>query len=167
MEPKDKLANKLAEALRTIDFDTRYYGFYQKIRQSNKSTDSALKKADWERALAATGERFHYDAREKFFASEGKAAGACSIALHVLFRNDRTTFTFAVRAPHGVTGGPFSVLAEKVGLLRDPQFKPDPPYPTLPFANPDQLLEVARFGVDIYKDAVRALSSCALCNDKS
>lgn len=166
MEKSDQLATRLAEVLRSIDFDKRYYSMAAATRRYRTSSPSSLAKADFERALGETGQRFRYHSGEKFFGSETKTIGRCTLSLNVSFRHDQAQFILSVRTADGVVGGPFSGLAEDVALLRDPDFTSDPPYPTLPFSNDEQLREVVRLGMELYAEAERALRVASVCTAK-
>jgi hypothetical protein len=164
MDERDQLSHALADALRTIDFEGRYYGFYEKIK--SHVAPSHLNKRDWESALGETGLTFRYHSRERFFSSDEKAIGKCTAWLNVAFSHDQAEFILNLMTPAGGSGGPFALLAYSSGLSRDQNFAPDPPYPTLPFTNREQLREVIRFGMELYADIERVLRSCGMCGNE-
>src|SRR6185437_918518 len=163
MQDSNELSTKLVEVLRRIDFDERYYSFYEKIR--NRTTPSGLSKLDWEKAISETSLVFRYNSKERFFAAE-KQFGPCTIVFNIGFRHDEVELALGVRTPNGWAGGPFTVLANSIGLSRDPNFSPMPPYPTLPFSNAEQLREIIRFAMTLYGDAERAVVSSKLCKQQ-
>lgn len=99
MDDRDAVSAKLTTGLRAIDFDRRYYGFYDQIR--NHLTASHLKKPDWESALSEAGLSFRYDSNERFFFSEKNKVVRCDVALHVRFRHDEAEFILNLLTPRG------------------------------------------------------------------
>lgn len=163
MQDTNRLFAELVSALRKIDFDKRYYAFYEKIR--NHTTRSGLSKRDWEGALATTGMTFRYQAKERFFVSE-KRLGKCTAAFIVAFRHDEVELILDLKTAEARSGGPFSLLANSVGENRDPNFSPEPAFPTFPFSNREQLGEIVGFAMALYGDVERALLSSGICEDK-
>jgi hypothetical protein len=163
MQDPDEFPAGLVVALREVNFDERYYGFYEQIR--NRTTPSGLSKRDWDKALAETGLTFRYDAKERFYSTE-KQFGNCIIKLIVAFRHDRVELILDVKTPNGRNGGPFAALANSVGLSRNPSFSPTPPFPALPFSNIEGLREIIGFAMTLYGDAERAVVSSKLCEQQ-
>jgi hypothetical protein len=154
------LDERLVAALRHANLDERYYSFYEQIR--NRTTPSHLSRPDWAKALAETGLQFRYNSRERFFSTE-KQVGSCTVTFNIAFRHDEVELVLDVVTPQGRAGGPFTLLANSVGLSRDPNFSPTPPYPTLPFSNFEELREIIRFAISLYTDVERALLAAKIC----
>lgn len=148
-DPRDRLV----ALLRGIDFGRRYYTFCD--QHAGKSADKAITRADYERALTATGLTFRFDHREQFFGHR-ETVGELGLTFNVLIRHGDLELVLAIDGANGRTGGTFHGLAHQVQLLDDPEFQHSPKYPRVPFHTHDELETAARFAIDLYRD-VRAL----------
>ena len=147
------------EELKTFNFDSRYYEFAMTLR--DRKTLPKVSIADWEQVLKNLGLKFRYNAKEKFFDLEERAEGDCTIGLRLAMTTGMLEPILVLKGKKQNFSGPFQLLAYKVGVLRDANFSPKPPYPKLPYLNVEQLREVISFSLELFESvAGRLLSVC-------
>jgi hypothetical protein len=165
MADKEMLYAKLIKLLAGMDFDKRYYGFYEAQRGQGKKGMSTLRLEDFQTALAKTSLDFSYQAKEKFF-SHTETFDHCAVGLNVAFPySSAVEFILSVKTRQGDLGDPFSSLAHDVGEFRDPDFHSEPEFPNLPFSSKAELHEAVQFGVSLFQDAKHAILSYKGWND--
>ncbi|MCA9953103.1 MAG: hypothetical protein KC434_00170 [Anaerolineales bacterium] len=158
MKDREELEEKLIDLLAEIDFDKRYYEFYQSMVESEDS-DTSLTRADFEATLVQTTLDFNYHKKENFFQHKQSHPNA-DMALHIAFPyRSMAEFILTVNTAAGPIGGPFPQLARQVGLRRDPDFSPSPRSPKLPFADEYELEKVIKFGIDLFEHAKTSILS--------
>jgi hypothetical protein len=145
---------KLLQILGAIDFDRRFYEFYDQIR--NRRNLSGLGRKDWDAVLGRTGLSFRYTAKERLYTYEEQTSLG-KIGLKIAFRHDEVEPILVCNLGMGEIGRPFQILAKSGGELKDPSFDPKPPYPTLPFTNTEELNQVIDFVIGLYSDAKSAI----------
>lgn len=165
MTDKLKLYTKLIELLAAIDFDRRYYSFYEGHRDQERKKMPGAGLEDFRAALAATTLDFTYHKKENFF-SHKQAEEPGEIGLNIAFPHSSVELILWVKTRKGVTiGDPFSALALNVSEFRTPEVSPEPEFPTLPFSSEAELHEAVRFGVSLFLDARREIVSHRGWND--
>lgn len=156
MTVQNSLSSKITDLLSKIDFDKRYYEYYENCRSRRKMTSCS--REDFETALSSTSRGFKYYKKENFFSyKEMHQKG--EFILNVAFPYSTVEFILSIKTKDGAIGGPFSKLAREVAQLREPSFEYSPPYPKIPFSNLDELLEVVKFGVLLFEDAKQVILS--------
>src|ERR1051326_3216949 len=158
MKDEEATQKKLLELLMNIDFDKKYFEYYDSHSEREQNKMSGAGNKDYKAALATTPLDFKYSSREKFFSHTEKES-SCTFILNEAFRYSTAELIFYVETKQGSVGGPVPKLAREAGQLRDPNFSPSPTSPKLPFSNADELREVVQFGVSLFEDAKRVILS--------
>jgi hypothetical protein len=147
---------RLIDCLAGIDFGRRYYDFYERCRGRAKWT--GYTREDVKAALATVPLPFTYHRREDFFRyAEPYPERGLTVALNVAFPASTAELILDLQTPSERLGDPFKMLARLVERRRDPSFTFSPPYPDLPFSDPDQLRQAIAFGVALFRDAAQAI----------
>jgi hypothetical protein len=161
---EESIATQLIEALAGIEFDGRYYAYYDAHSDRMRRNWAGVRRPDFEAALATTSLDFKYVKKGNFFSHEQRHE-RCTITLNIAFSSSNVELILLVKTERGHAGDPFPVLANEVGQRRDPNFSHTPPYPRLPFSNREELLEAVQFGVSLFLDSKRAILSSRICRD--
>src|SRR5262245_14471198 len=156
MTNQESPSAKLIELLAGIDFDKRYYAYYEAHKDRENQSMTGATRETFEAALSPTQLNFKHSKKENFFSYEERHVH-CTVGLNVAFPYSTVELILFVKTRNGYVGGPFPKLAREVGQLRDPNFAPSPPSPKLPFSSRSELEEAVRFGVSLFEDAKRAI----------
>lgn len=159
---EEGVATQLIEVLSGIEFDRRYYAYYDANSDRLRRNWVGVRRQDFEAALAAPSLDFKYFKKGSFFSHEQQHEH-CTIGLNIAFSSSTVELILSVKTERGYAGGPFPVLAKEVGQSRDPNFSPTPPYPRLPFSNREELLEAVQYGIALFLDSKRAILSSGIC----
>src|SRR5262245_13817096 len=136
---EDSIATQLIDVLAGIEFDRRYYAYYDARRDRMRRSWVGVRRQDFEAALATTSLDFKYFKKGSFFSHEQRHK-RCTIVLNIAFSSSNVELILHVKTERGHAGDPFPGLANDVGQRRDPNFSHTPPYPRLPFSNREELL---------------------------
>ncbi|MDH4275718.1 MAG: hypothetical protein OEW08_11810 [Gammaproteobacteria bacterium] len=139
---------KLIEYLADMGFDLAYYGYYDAHVDRERKPMSFVKRELLTETLAETALDFKYDSKERFFGHRQRQVNM-EFGLNIAFRHSAAEFILWIKvdAHEEILGDPYQVLAQSVAEWRNPGVEHDPPYPTLPFSNRQELVEVVGFGV--------------------
>jgi hypothetical protein len=159
---EESIDTQLIEALAGIDFDRRYYAYYDAHSDRMRRNWARFRRQDFEAALATTSLDFKYFTKGSFFSHEQRHEH-CTIVLNIAFSLSTVELILHVETERGHAGDPFPALANDVGQRRDPNFSHTPPYPRLPFSNREELLEAVQFGISLFLDSQRAILSSGIC----
>ncbi|MBO0858556.1 MAG: hypothetical protein J2P21_08845 [Chloracidobacterium sp.] len=159
---EENMATQLIEALVGIEFDRRYYAYYDANCDRMRRTWAGVRRQDFEAALATTSLDFKYVSKGSFFSHEQRQEH-CAITLNIAFPVSTVEFILLVKTESGHAGKPYPVLANEAGQHRDPNFSHIPPYPRLPFSNRDELSEAVQFGISLFHESKRAILSSGIC----
>ncbi|HAG83791.1 MAG TPA: hypothetical protein DCL61_22245 [Cyanobacteria bacterium UBA12227] len=162
MTVQNKLSSKFYELLAGINFEKRYYEYYENCRGREKM--AGYNRQDCEAVLASTSLEFKYYKKENFF-SHKQVYKKNEFILNVAFPYSTVELIFSVKAKDEVIGGPFSLLARQVAQLREPNFEYSPPYPKIRFSNLDELQEAVKFGISLFEDVKQVILSDNDWND--
>ena len=161
MGDTDDLDSKLLNLLVKMDFTKRYYDYYESHRKREENELPNANNEAFDEALRSSSLNFEFKKKENFF-SHTESSGKCSITFNIAFRHSAAEFILAVKIGQTVVGGSFQELAYDAGQARDPDFEPEPPYPTLPFSTADELRDVLQFGISLFQESKRLIT-----NDKA
>ena len=143
---------KLLTLLAGIEFDRRYFHFYEAHTSAWGKDLAGHGRALFESALQPSGLRFTYHTKENFFHHE-ETQGVLRLTLNVSFSPFAADFVLAIKTPTEVIGGPYAGLAYDVALWRDSTFRYSPRAPRLPFANLDELAAAITLGITLFTEA--------------
>ena len=147
-ERKAALERELIDLLARHDFHRRYYELYEAAKHRGEMSGVGRKVLEQE--LAATGYEFSYNKQEDSFDSAA-TVNATVVSVHAGVAGSKAELSLNVRERDAVAGGPFSVLALKAARLKDPAYRHDPPYPTLPFSNRQELQDILKYGLQVFE----------------
>ena len=152
------LERKLLELLAEVDFDRRYYAYYESHR-SPEDADSVVSDKDLATALSQTALEFEYTASEHLFRHK-EVCDSIELMFGVgLLGGSDLEFLLYLKTSKGFLGGPFPKLAREVGQVRDPAFTCSPRSPKLPVSRLQDLQEAVQFGLSLFEDARNKLCS--------
>jgi hypothetical protein len=153
---KEQLQARLLTALQGIDFDRRYYDFWEKTR-TRMGKPFTIDPAQLADVVGKSGLAFTFDKKEKFYRHDEKGPDYL-LKLHIAFPASTVECGLYLVASATI-GGPYPRLARLIGEQRDPSFSPEPPSPKLPYTNLDELGEAVQFGCELFiaaRDAIAA-----------
>ena len=143
------LKEELLNIMRPIDFDRRYYSFYEELR--DKESDRVWTKEEIARSLAEFDLIFKYVSSDRLF-MHSSAVRSTKMSLSVRVRDSEAELLIEIAKESELTGGPFQLLAKEVAESRNPGFSYDPPYPWLPFVSEQDFKAIVRFGIGVFED---------------
>jgi hypothetical protein len=145
--------SQLIESLSAINFADRYYAICAKFARSGPALP-----ADQQCELMEGLERnFVYNKREKFFACHTALSPDLDVGLNVNLRDSALELVLVVMVSPTRLGGPFSELAEAVKLLTAPDYRHNPPYPLVKYANQAEARDALVASLELYDAARTAL----------
>jgi hypothetical protein len=154
-EHRQESEGKLLKILQKINFDKKYYQYYEEC--SNHSEKSNLKLDDFESVLMSIPLDFKYDKREKFFGHKTTVLEH-DVIFNVAFPYSCVELILSIRVDEMCkVGGPFPSLSRKVARLSDPDFSYSPYSPVLPFSNYFELQEAVNFGISLFEEIKQEL----------
>ena len=161
MPDQSAIGPRYIELLMKLDFDTKYYNYVLSLRDRKDVPN--LTSADWGAVLKEMGLSVRFNAKERFFTLDEFVAGDCRLGLKLAMTTGMLEAVLYVKTNDHTFSGPFQGLAYKTGVLRDPSFSPDPPYPKLRYSNKEQLREVISFSLELFdrlKGPILDLNKC-------
>jgi hypothetical protein len=158
---EESIATQLIEVLAAIEFDRRYYAYYDAHSDRSRRSWVGVRRQDFEAALATTSLDFKYVKKGNFFSHEQQHEHI-TLGLNIAFSSSHVELILIVKTRQGYAGGPFPKLAREIGQLRDPNFAPSPASPKLPYSNREELLEAVQFGISLFLDSKRAILSSGI-----
>jgi hypothetical protein len=152
---RQELEIKLLKLLQKINFDQKYYQYYQS--RSNSSEKSNLKLDVFETVLMQTSLDFKYNKKEKFFGHKETVANH-DVVFNIAFTSSSVELILSIKADESCkVGGSFPALARKVARLNDPNFDYSPRFPKLPFSNLLELQDTVGFGISLFEEVKQKL----------
>ena len=142
---------KLLALLAAIEFDKRYFHFYETHKSAWGKDLPGHGRALFESVLQTSGLTFVYRAKENFFHHEERQR-ALMLTLNVSFSPFAADFILAIKTPTAVVGGPYAALAYNIGRWRDASFQYSPRAPRLPFSTMVELNEAISLGVTLFTE---------------
>jgi hypothetical protein len=152
---KQDSERKLLKALQKIDFDKKYYQYYESC--SNRPEKSKLKLDDFESVLMSSSLDFKYDKREKFFGHK-EIVAKYDVVFNIAFPYSCVELILSIKVDKPCkVGGPFPALARKIATLNNPNFNYSPYSPILPFSNYIELQDTVNFGITLFEEVKQVL----------
>ena len=147
-----KLDDILNESLLKVDFDQRYYQFFEDHKNVEEILDINAARVITGNALKAVTQTAKYDTKEKFFRFQEEVP-PYTISYTIAFgHGTKIELICTIRSAEGKAGGTAHGIARKVARLRDPNFEYSPRYPRLPYGNEDELNEAIKFSLSLFND---------------
>ena len=140
---------RLLHRLDEVGFAPHYYD--RCVRPVSRTPDLDPDRDAQARAIAGTGLAFTYDEREDFFA-HGQETDLGTVILNVVIRWGSVELGGYLSRDDGLLGGAFHVLALKVAQLSRPDWRPEPPYPRLPFTDSAGLRAALDHGLTLHRE---------------
>jgi len=155
MAEEEQYEKALLLILSDIEFARRYYDYC--AATAEKELRSTVQREHLTALLLRTGLSFRYFKGENFYRHTETGPWYIAIYLHFAFVLSHVEIQLYVRTDAGFVGNPFARLARETMQLTNPDFISSPPSPSPRYGNIEELSEIVRFGIEIFREVKRAI----------
>lgn len=153
---KKVLSDKLIRLLSKVNFDSRYYEYYESCK--DRSSGIKMKPDVLAPLLETQGLDFEYNKKEKFY-SHKEDHEQFTLVFNIALLQSSLEMLLYLNVGSETVGGPFPRLARQVAVLSRPDFKYAPASPKIPIESLDDASQAINFGVSLFEDARQSILS--------
>lgn len=159
MDNKNTLITKFTDLLFDMNFDQRYYAYFEAQRGIETDLSPTEVRTITENALKEWGVEAKYDSKEKFFRFEEQVGEYKFVSTIAFSYFSKLELLFAVHTASESAGGALHWLARNIARQRTPNFEYSPRYPRIPFGNADGLNEAIQFSMALFGEFKQAIQN--------